>query len=98
MQPAERRGRHHGVVEAVTHTVEEPRAVVLGRVPASALRADTGQPVGDVAEPGPKTFRPHHSADSVAKQLAKKELEKALQHKPSAAEQVKIKDLVARIG
>ena len=35
--------------------------------------------------------------DAGEKQLAKKELEKALQHKPSAAEQVKIKDLVARI-
>ena len=36
--------------------------------------------------------------DAGEKQLAKKELEKALQHKPSAAEQVKIKELVARIG
>ncbi|HXA64887.1 MAG TPA: tetratricopeptide repeat protein [Bryobacteraceae bacterium] len=36
--------------------------------------------------------------DAGEKQLAKKELEKAMQHKPSAAEQAKIKDLVARIG
>ena len=36
--------------------------------------------------------------DAGEKQLAKKELEKALQHKPSAAEHVKIMDLVARIG
>jgi Tfp pilus assembly protein PilF len=36
--------------------------------------------------------------DAGQMQLAKKELEKALQHKPSAAEQVKIKELVARIG
>jgi tetratricopeptide (TPR) repeat protein len=36
--------------------------------------------------------------DAGEKQLAKKELEKAMQHKPSAAEQVKIKDLVERIG
>ena len=36
--------------------------------------------------------------DAGEKQLAKKELEKALQHKPSAAEQTKIKELAARIG
>jgi regulator of sirC expression with transglutaminase-like and TPR domain len=36
--------------------------------------------------------------DAGEKQLAKKELERALQHKPSATEQVKIKELVARIG
>jgi tetratricopeptide (TPR) repeat protein len=36
--------------------------------------------------------------DAGEKQLAKKELEKALQHKPSAAEQAKIKELVGRIG
>jgi Flp pilus assembly protein TadD len=36
--------------------------------------------------------------DAGEKQLAKKELEKALQHKPSAAEQAKIKELAARIG
>jgi tetratricopeptide (TPR) repeat protein len=36
--------------------------------------------------------------DSGEKQLAKKELEKALEHKPSAAQQAKIKELVARIG
>jgi tetratricopeptide (TPR) repeat protein len=36
--------------------------------------------------------------DAGEKQLAKKELERALQHKPSAAEQVKIKELVGRIG
>jgi len=36
--------------------------------------------------------------DAGEKQLAKKELEKAMQNKPSAAEQAKIKDLVDRIG
>jgi tetratricopeptide (TPR) repeat protein len=36
--------------------------------------------------------------DAGERQLAKKELEKAMQHKPSAAEQAKIKELVARIG
>jgi tetratricopeptide (TPR) repeat protein len=36
--------------------------------------------------------------DAGQRQLAKKELEKALQYKPSAAEQAKIRELVARIG
>ena len=36
--------------------------------------------------------------DAGEKQLAKKELEKALQHKPSAADQVKIRELAERIG
>ena len=36
--------------------------------------------------------------DAGEKQLAKKELEKAQRHKPSAAEQAKIKELVGRIG
>ncbi len=36
--------------------------------------------------------------DAGEKELAKKELEKALQHKPSPAEQAKIKELAARIG
>ena len=51
--------------------------------------------------PGNPSFHLHLGMallDAGEKQLAKKELEKALQHKPSAAEQVKIKDLVARIG
>ena len=36
--------------------------------------------------------------DAGEKQLAKEELDKALQHKPSAAELVKIKELAGRIG
>jgi len=51
--------------------------------------------------PGNPSFHLHLGMalyDAGEKQLAKKELEKALQHKPSAAEQVKIKELVARIG
>ena len=47
---------------------------VLGRVRASALDPRSEEPVGDVAEPGPKTFRPHHSAENVATQLADKDL------------------------
>jgi Flp pilus assembly protein TadD len=36
--------------------------------------------------------------DAGEKQPAKRELERALQHKPSAVEQAKIKELAARIG
>jgi len=51
---------------------------VLGRVPASALDPPSETPVWDVAEPGPKTFRPHHSAENVARQLADKDLRWAI--------------------
>lgn len=52
--------------------------VVLGRAPASALEQPSEQPVWDVAEPGPKTFRPHHSVLHVAEQLAEKDLRWAI--------------------
>ena len=51
---------------------------VLGRVPATALDAGSDRPVWDVAEPGPKTFRPHHSAETVTGQLAEKDLRWAI--------------------
>jgi len=51
---------------------------VLGRVPASALDPPAEKPVWDIAEPGPKTFRPHHSVETVAKQLAEKNLRWAI--------------------
>jgi len=51
---------------------------VLGRVPASALEPPSETPVWDVAEPGPKTFRPHHSVETVARQLAEKSLRWAI--------------------
>ena len=51
---------------------------VLGRVRASMLEAGSEQPVGDIAEPGPKTFRPHASAERVAGQLAEKNLRWAI--------------------
>ena len=35
-------------------------------------------PVWDIAEPGPKTFRPHASAERVAGQLAEKDLRWAI--------------------
>ncbi len=45
---------------------------VLGRAPASALDPASERAVFDVAEPGPKTFRPHAAADKVAGFLADK--------------------------
>jgi hypothetical protein len=45
---------------------------VLGRAPASALDPASDRLVWDVAEPGPKTFRPHVSAEKVAGVLAEK--------------------------
>ena len=51
---------------------------VLGRVPASRLDPDSEDPVGDLAEPGPKTFRPHHSVGNVAGHLAEKDLRWAI--------------------
>jgi len=51
---------------------------VLGRVPASALAPASEESVWDVAEPGPKTFRPHHSVETVAKHLAEKDLRWAI--------------------
>jgi CBS domain-containing protein len=51
---------------------------VLGRAPSSALDPDSDQPVWNVAEPGPKTFRPHASAENVAEVLADKDLRWAI--------------------
>ena len=45
---------------------------LLGRAPASALDPASERPVWDVAQPGPKTFRPHVTAAKVAEVLAEK--------------------------
>ena len=45
---------------------------LLGRAPASALAPASQRPVWDVAQPGPKTFRPHVIAAKVAEVLAEK--------------------------
>ncbi|HUJ34309.1 MAG TPA: CBS domain-containing protein [Solirubrobacteraceae bacterium] len=58
--------------------VTSPGGVLLGRVGASALDPESERRVGAVAEPGPKTFRPHHSAENVARQLAEKDLRWAI--------------------
>jgi CBS domain-containing protein len=51
---------------------------LLGRAPLSALDAAADTPVWDVAEPGPKTFRPHVSAEKVLGVLADKGLRWAI--------------------
>jgi CBS domain-containing protein len=43
---------------------------LLGRVPSSAMDSASERPVWDIAQPGPKTFRPHASAEKVAGFLA----------------------------
>ena len=51
---------------------------LVGRAPSSALDPASDGPVWDVAEPGPKTFRPHVSAAKVAGVLADKGLRWAI--------------------
>jgi CBS domain-containing protein len=52
---------------------------LLGRAPLSGLdAASSDQPVWDVAEPGPKTFRPHVNAKRAAGFLAEKGLRWAI--------------------
>jgi CBS domain-containing protein len=59
--------------------VTSQNGTLLGRAPLSALdRASADQPVWDLAEPGPKTFRPHVGAAKVAGVLADKGLRWAI--------------------
>ena len=51
---------------------------LLGRAPLSALDGASERPVWEVAEPGPKTFRPHVRAEEVAGVLADKGLRWAI--------------------
>ena len=51
---------------------------LVGRAPSSALDPASDRPVWDIAEPGPKTFRPHVSAGKVAGILADKGLRWAI--------------------
>jgi hypothetical protein len=51
---------------------------LLGRVRASRLSPGSEESVWGNAEPGPKTFRPHHSAGTVAKHLVEKDLRWAI--------------------
>jgi len=53
-------------------------SALLRRAPFSALDPASKRPVWDVAERGPKTFRPHVSAQRVAVMLADKGLRWAI--------------------
>jgi CBS domain-containing protein len=76
--------RATAVLESIEHSpypfglVTTPGGTVLGRVRASMLDRGSEEPVWDIAEPGPKTFRPHTSAENVARQLAEKDLRWAI--------------------
>jgi CBS domain-containing protein len=52
--------------------------VVLGRLPASRCRGDADQPVEQAMDPGPKTVRPHKTAEGVAHDLAERDLRWAI--------------------
>ena len=52
--------------------------VLLGRVAASDLDVDQDLPVGQLMDPGPKTVRPHKTAEGTAGDLAKRGLSWAL--------------------
>jgi CBS domain-containing protein len=76
--------RAAAALESIEHSpypfalVTTAGGTVLGRVRASKLDPRAEEPVWDVAEPGPKTFRPHRSAENVARQLAEKDLRWAI--------------------
>src|SRR2546423_13868255 len=55
---------------------------LLGRAPSSALDSASDRPVWEVAEPGPKTFRPHVATEQVAGVLADKGLRCAIVRRP----------------
>ena len=57
--------------------VDEQR-VVLGLVPAEALKIDPGTPVEDVMQPSPVTFRPNLGAREMPDYLTKQRTSRAL--------------------
>ncbi len=54
------------------------RRVLLGRAPISALEARPDLAVEEVMDPGPSTVRPHRTAEGVASDLRKKDLQWAI--------------------
>jgi CBS domain-containing protein len=52
--------------------------VVLGRLPASRCTGDSDEPVERVMDPGPKTVRPHKTAEGIAGDLAEGDLRWAI--------------------
>jgi CBS domain-containing protein len=58
--------------------VTSEHGILVGRVRASALDAESERTVGEVMELAPSTVRPHRSAGGIATQLAKKDLRWAI--------------------
>jgi CBS domain-containing protein len=56
--------------------------VVLGRVAASDLEGDPDQEVELLMDPGPKTYRPHKTAEGVAQELVERGLRWAVVTSP----------------
>ncbi len=54
--------------------VTSANGIVLGRLRASMLDCDPRLPAEEVMEPGPKTVRPHRCPETIAAQLAEKDL------------------------
>jgi CBS domain-containing protein len=52
--------------------------VLLGRAATSALEGDPDPPVGELMDPGPKTVRPHKTAEGVAAELTERDLQWAI--------------------
>jgi predicted transcriptional regulator len=52
--------------------------VVLGRVAASDLTGDPDLPIDRVMDPGPKTVRPHKTAEGTAQDLSERGLNWAI--------------------
>ena len=52
--------------------------ILVGRLRASVVEAESGQTVGEVMELAPSTVRPHRSAKDIATQLGEKDLRWAI--------------------
>ena len=52
--------------------------VVLGRLPSSQMDCDPQLPAEAVMDPGPKTVRPHKTAEGIAQDLADRDLRWAI--------------------
>jgi CBS domain-containing protein len=58
--------------------VKSEGGVLLGRLRASMLDCDPELPADRVMEPGPKTYRPHKTAATIAEDLGRRDLRWAI--------------------
>lgn len=54
------------------------RQVLLGRLPSSQMDCDPELPVEAVMDPGPRTVRPHKTAEGMAQDLSERDLRWAI--------------------